>query len=197
MKGSSLWSWLHITMYIILNSFWIWGLWRGPWWHVSWGKYVGQSYMEVDYTDNLEFNTIIFHKKTRIDAVSLSSTLSQERLTWILLTLALCVHWRARHAALFWASMQVQRRVDAAYYHYLVLAKLRLKLNKIWAPKNRRTHYNVDLLKEKVFCITLFNRYQVLQEAEEENLKRALRLESKKPDHPPSLWGGTSEAPRR
>ena len=46
-----------------------------------------------------EFNMSIPLTNTSSDEVNLSSTLSQERLTWILLMLALCVHPRANRVS--------------------------------------------------------------------------------------------------
>ena len=40
MEGSSMHPWLCIILYVSLNLFWTWELWKDPWWHVWWGKCV-------------------------------------------------------------------------------------------------------------------------------------------------------------
>jgi hypothetical protein len=59
-------------------------------------------------------NTLMFLIKSRIEAVSLSSTLCQERLTCKVLISALWIQWRARRAARFWASCSLSSSFFAA-----------------------------------------------------------------------------------
>jgi hypothetical protein len=54
---------------------------------------------------------------TSSDEVNLSSTLSQERLTCILLMLALCVHPNASRASLFWANCNFPKSLFVAPDH--------------------------------------------------------------------------------
>ena len=77
------------------------------------------------------FNMSIPLINTSSDEVNLSSTLSQERLTCILLILALCVHPRASRAALFVASLKASgmslvkiRGLDSCPGEFLILPGL-------------------------------------------------------------------------
>lgn len=84
-----------------------------------------------------------------------------------------CIKKKFRKSLL---DVRVQRGADAASDHHLLLAKVKLKLKKIQAPKgSARKMYNVTSLKDKAICteysLAVSNRYQALQEMlEDEDL---------------------------
>ena len=83
----------------------------------------------------------------------------------------ICINKRFRRSM---QDVRVKRGADAASDHHLLVTKLKLKLkrNPILYMPNRREKYNVNLLKDHMyrekFKLTLKNRFQVLQELQEE-----------------------------
>ena len=69
-------------------------------------------------------------------------------------------------------DVRVKKGADVGSNHHLVVAKLRLKLKRCKLTANTRTKYKVGLLREKdyadAFRVSLRNRYQALQDDEEE-----------------------------
>ena len=60
---------------------------------------------------------------------------------------------------------RVYRGADVASDHHLVLAKIKMKLKRVWLTRSTRPCYNVGLLKDRDvldrFRLSLNNRYQV------------------------------------
>ena len=65
-------------------------------------------------------------------------------------------------------DVRVQRGVNAASDHHLVLAKMKMKLKKREVKRSTRTQYNVDFLKDRVttetFRFTAGNKYEAMQD---------------------------------
>ena len=69
--------------------------------------------------------------------------------------------------------VRVKRGADVASDHHLVTAKIKLKLKKNWTNGgNKRQRFNINLLKSKPkleeFQITIANKFQILQDLDEE-----------------------------
>ena len=62
----------------------------------------------------------------------------------------------------------MQRRVDAASDHHLVLDRMKMKLKKREVKRSTRTQYNVDYLKDRMttesFRLTVSKKYEALQD---------------------------------
>ena len=64
-------------------------------------------------------------------------------------------------------DVRVYRGADAASDHHLVLARIKMKLKRVWVTRSTRPCYNVGFVKDREvldrFRLSLDNRYQVLQ----------------------------------
>ena len=65
-------------------------------------------------------------------------------------------------------DVRVQRGANAASDHHLVLARMKMKLNKREVKRSTRMQYNVDFLKDRVttetFRLAVRNKYEALQD---------------------------------
>ena len=72
-------------------------------------------------------------------------------------------------------DVKVQRGADVGSDHHLLVATLKMKLKRHPVKGDRRTRYNVNHLqdqeKKKNFCISLSNRFSLLEQLEEENVE--------------------------
>jgi hypothetical protein len=48
---------------VFLNLFWIWGLWKDPWWHVWWGKCVYQCCVTLKIIRNFQHMNVSYKSK--------------------------------------------------------------------------------------------------------------------------------------
>ena len=77
----------------------------------------------------------------------------------------ICINKKFRRA---WKDVRVMRGADISSDHHLLMTALRLRLKKFNNITNRRTSYNVSVLKTKevktAFQLSLSNRFQLLQD---------------------------------
>ena len=63
-------------------------------------------------------------------------------------------------------DVRVQKEADTALDHHLLLARIKMKLEKIEIKRSTRTRYNMDFLKDtevtETFRPTLINKYEAL-----------------------------------
>ena len=82
----------------------------------------------------------------------------------------ICISNKFRRSLL---DVKVMRGADVDSDHYLLIAKIQLKLKKIQNPKELRTKFDTSKLKEEhkieEFILTLRNRFNALQEEENVN----------------------------
>ena len=88
-----------------------------------------------------------------------------------------CISKKFRRSLL---DVRVMRGADADTDHYLVTAKLQLKLKKIQKPKQTRIKFDTKKLKnERIrqeFSLTLRNRFNILQEEAEDDQNEELNI---------------------
>ena len=64
-------------------------------------------------------------------------------------------------------DVRVYRGANGASDYHLVLARIKMKLKRVWVTRSTRPRYNVGFLKDREvlgrFRLSLNNRYQVLQ----------------------------------
>nr|KAG5707916.1 hypothetical protein BaRGS_031647 [Batillaria attramentaria] len=102
----------------------------------------------------------------------------------------ICISRKFRRS---WRDVRVMRGADVSSDHHLLATTLRLRLKRHTNANNTRTRYNVGLLRntdtQAAFRISLFNRFQPLQDLIEDN---EMDIETHW-EHSKKLWHDTCE----